>query len=79
MVYIVMYDGLDGWEVESVYNSLELARIRLEFIRSLKLRVSPYIQEIEIGDKTLTLEIAKEIQEKNTRKTIKSLKADVVW
>jgi recombinational DNA repair ATPase RecF len=74
-----MYDGLDGWEVESVYNSLELARIRLEFIRSLKLRVSPYIQEIEIGDKTLTLEIAKEIQEKNIRKTIKSLKADVVW
>ncbi len=79
MVYIVMYDGLDGWEAESVYNSLELAKVRLEFIRSLKLRVSPYIQEIEIGDKNLTLEIAQEIQERDIRRTIKSLKSDVVW
>ena len=41
--------------------------------------MSPYVQEMELGTTTLTLEIAKEIHEKNTRKTIKSLKDDVVW
>jgi hypothetical protein len=79
MVYIVMYSGLDGWEIESAHNDIQEAKERVKFIRSLKLRMSPYVQEMELGTTTLTLEIAKEIHEKNTRKTIKSLKDDVVW
>jgi len=79
MVYIVMYNGVDGWEIESVWDNHKEAKERVGFIRSLKLRMSPYIQEMELGNKTITLEIAREVQQKNIRRTIKSLKEDVVW
>jgi hypothetical protein len=79
MVYIVMYSGLDGWEIESAHTDIQSAKERVKFIRSLKLRMSPYIQEMELGTTTLTQEIAKEIHEKNIRRTIKSLKSDVAW
>ena len=79
MVYIVLYNGLDGWDIESSYDNQKEAKERVGFLRSLKLRLSPYIQEIELGETYLTLDIVEELHEKNIRRTIKSLKEDVSW
>lgn len=76
MVYIVMYNK---GQIESVWSTRKEANMRREWIRSLKLRVSPYVQGMEFGECNLTIDIARDIQQKNIHKTIKSLKADVSW